>query len=134
MDSAFGIDHGDVSKGLPRAVKNGQGGMVGALMRMKNSAGKSASKLSGMKAYSESHAGSLKYLKDSEIKRGKSIKPVVEDAKFHAKHNTAYKSREIRARLLNEDSAARRAGFKTGKSSGLDRGYRGRVNPMKELP
>jgi hypothetical protein len=136
MDSAFGIDHGDVSKGLPRAVQNGQGKMLGSLMRIKNSAGKSAAKLNASPAYSDQHASSLKYLKDSEIKRGKQAKEAVEDVKFdeHMKHG--YKTRGIRARLLNDTGETRRNGYKSlAANSGVHNGFRGRVgNKMKELP
>lgn len=134
MISAFGIEHGEISKGLPSAVRAGGGGLVGSFMRMKNSAGRSAGKLLGHPGYSDTHRSSLKYLAESEKKRGQQIKGVTDDLKFDAKHKTAYKSREIRAGLLNADSKARRQGYKTGKSSALDRHYRGRVGPMERLP
>jgi len=134
MESAFGIEHGDISKGLPRAVKNGGGGGLGSMMRLKNSAGKSAGKLKAHPGFSDSHRGNLKYLSDSEIKRGKDAKGVVDQIKFEEHMKNGYQSRGIRASLLNEDSVARRRGYKTGRTSGLARGYRGRVNEMKPLP
>lgn len=42
MQSAFGVEHGEISKGLPRAVADGGGGEIGALMRAKHKAGAKA--------------------------------------------------------------------------------------------
>jgi hypothetical protein len=43
MESAFGIEHGEIAKGLPSAVKAGGGGAFGALRREANVQGKFAS-------------------------------------------------------------------------------------------
>lgn len=138
MLSAFGVEHGEFSKGLPSAVKTGGGGTRGSFMRMKNSAGKSAATLKGHPGYSDSHRENLKYLANLEIERGKQAKSVIPDldrTRRVDQNVTGKASRRLRAGLLNEDSSARRRGFKTGKSSALDRHYRGRVsNPMTPLP
>ena len=141
MESAFGVEHGEISKGLPSAVKRGGGGTYGSLMRLKNKAGKSAAQLKGHPGFSDTHRESLKYLGDSEIKRVKSVKPVLDSMQSerrvaqHGPIGSGGATRRLRAELLNEDSAARRRGFKTGKSSALDRHYRGRVgDKMTPLP
>lgn len=120
--SAFGVDHGEFSKGLPRAVREGGGGHIGGVMRLKNQAGKQAARLpEGYRKLS--------------IQGGKAAKAWHESNMLNARVRQPNKTRRLRAELLNEDSAARRKGYKTGKTSGLDRGYRGRVsNKMENLP
>jgi hypothetical protein len=43
MESAFGVDHGEVSKGLPSAIKAGAGGAYGAARREASAQGKFSS-------------------------------------------------------------------------------------------
>lgn len=118
--SAFGIEHGEITKGLPRAVKEGGGGTYGSLMRLKNTRGKQGAMYSTMRGQA--------------IAGGRQFKEGMKQAQVEHRVRNPAKSRGIRARLLNEDSTSRRRGFKTGKSSALDRHYRGRVNEMKDLP
>lgn len=130
MESAWGIEHGEVSKGLPRAVKNGGGGGYGSLLRLKNKAGQQGAKYGKL----------LPNMRSMGKEQGKQLKEGVKHEQMMGRVNQRglgnnQGTRGIRAGLLNEDSAARRAGFKTGKSSALDRHYRGRVSSsMKDLP
>lgn len=126
MISAFGIEHGDeISKGLPSAVRQGGGGHYGRLLRGKKAMGRDAGRVP---------EGTRKIVIDA----GKSYKALARDQRQAARVEQSYRgkaARRHRAQLLNEDSASRRKGFKTGKSSALDRGYRGRVsNKMTALP
>lgn len=122
--SAFGIDHGEVSKGLPSAVKAGGGGSYGSLLRAKKYMGSVGAKHPSLRRRS--------------AEQGRGFKEAVEHEGVVASANRSFKgkgTRQARAGLLNEDSAARRKGYKTGKTSALDRGYRGRVgNKMEALP
>ena len=124
MRSVWGIEHGEIEKGLPSAVKAGGGGSYGALLRSKKQMGFLGAK----------HSNTRRITTIS----GKGFKEQAESRKTSARVAQSLRgeaSRSKRAGLLNEDSAARRKGFKTGKTSALDRGYRGRVSyPMTKLP
>jgi len=124
MKSAFGIEHGEVSKGLPSAVKAGGGGSYGGLLRSKANMGKLGAKHSSTR--------------DLATMSGRAFKERVETRMRHARVSQVISGRAARrqhAELLSRDSSARRAGFKTGKTSGLASGYRGRIaNKMTELP
>jgi len=124
--SPFGVDHGDISKGLPSAVKRGGGGLYGRYLKSKNISGKGAAKwkAKGQERISENFANI-----------GRSYKGAVNDAQLMASVRQPNQARRLRAELLNADGKARRAGYKTGKSSGLKTGYRGRIGQeMKKLP
>ena len=124
MISAWGIEHTEISKGLPSAVKAGGGGNHGSWLRMKNQAGKTAAR--------------HKYARNLSTKAGKDIKEGVEHSLLSRRVDLAVagkSSRSKRAGLLNEDIANRQKGWRSGKTSALDRGYRGRVSkPMTPLP
>ena len=129
MISAWGIDHGVVSKGLPSAVKAGGGGRLGHALRQKNQAGKTQAMQTSMNpTRAPEHNKRL----------GGLYKEEATDIKFRADVDRTFKgkgTRRTRAGLLNEDIASRRRGMRMGKYSGLDRGYRGRVsNEMTPLP
>lgn len=130
MRSGFGIDHGDeFSKGVPSGVRESGGGLYGSMLRQKKRAGKNAAK------FKDSVPAASRMSADS----GRAAKEVLGRLQMKARVDRTMRgegSRAARARLLNEDSHARREwGLKTGKSSALDRGYRGRVShKMTELP
>ena len=130
MISPFGVDHGDeVSKGLPSSVKSGGGGRHGSMLRLKNQAGKNAAKF---KSVGRESGANL------QIGAGKQLKAVTDDAIFRSRidQDMAGKgARRMRRELLNEDIGRRQRGWKSGKTSALDRGYRGRVHSkMTPLP
>ena len=124
---AFGVDRDDlVAKGLPSSVKRGGGGLYGRYLRGKKSHGKGAAKwkAKGQERISENFANI-----------GRSYKGAVDDSQLMARVRQPDQARRIRAELLNADGKSRRAGYKTGKSSGLKTGYRGRIGQeMKKLP
>ena len=123
--SAFGVEHGEISKGLPSAVKAGGGGVYGSILRGKNQIGRQAAKMpKGYRKIQTDAGKQLKEARDMELQ--------------HLRVNQSYDgkaSRRHRAQLLTEDGNARRSGWKSGKTSALDRGYRGRVSyKMTPLP
>jgi hypothetical protein len=66
MRSAFGVDHGEISKGLPSAVKAGGGGRYGKLMRHKNALGQAGAKSSYFRDTNSRVAGHVKSTMRSE--------------------------------------------------------------------